>query len=100
MGYELGVSSLDVRKSELDGDMEPDQDGRIGGEDDTSCCGGCGVNGSLEPVKPATQPEEPVGVEGATVVAENENLGEERAYVPYGWRDCAHTCIHAGDDGL
>ena len=68
VGYELGLSSLDMRKSELVGDVEPDQDGRSGGEDDTGCCGGCGVNGSLEPVKSATQSEEPVGVEGATVV--------------------------------
>ena len=46
VGLELGVSSLGVRKSALDGDVESDQGGRSGGEDDNGSYGGCSVNGS------------------------------------------------------
>ena len=46
VGRELGVSSLGARKSALDGDVESDQGGRSGGEDDNGFYGGCSVNGS------------------------------------------------------
>ena len=38
VGRELGVSSLGTRKSALDDDVESDQSGRGGGEDDTRRC--------------------------------------------------------------
>jgi len=56
-----------VRKSALDGDVESDQGGQSGDEGDTDSYGGCGVNGSQEPDKPAMQPKRPVAGEGATI---------------------------------
>ena len=60
VGRELGVSSVGVRKSALDGDVESDRGGQSGDEGDTVSYGGCGVNGSQEPDKPAMQPKRPV----------------------------------------